>query len=152
MKLSIHGCRGSIATSSLTTQKYGGNTSCFEIRTESHQIIFDAGSGFQNIEFETAQTSFLLFSHFHHDHIQGLPFNSQLFDPNNEIIISSDLVDIEKLKKTLQKYFSPPYFPLDIISSLPNIKFLPFAEVQKKLQDNCSLNSCLLYTSPSPRD
>ena len=144
MKLSIHGCRGSIATSSLTTRKYGGNTSCFEIKTESHQIIFDAGSGFQNIEFETAQTSFLLFSHFHHDHIQGLPFNSQLFDPNNEIIISSDLVDIEKLKKTLQKYFSPPYFPLDIISSLPNIKFLPFAEVQKKLQDNCSLDSIKL--------
>ena len=108
MKLSIHGCRGSIATSSLTTQKYGGNTSCFEIKTESHQIIFDAGSGFQNIEFETAQTSFLLFSHFHHDHIQGLPFNSQLFDPNNEIIISSDLVDIEKLKTVSYTHLTLP--------------------------------------------
>jgi hypothetical protein len=49
MKLSIHGCRGSTATSSRSTQKYGGNTSCFEVSTDNHQIIFDAGSGFQNV-------------------------------------------------------------------------------------------------------
>ena len=95
MKLSIHGCRGSVPTSSGSTHKYGGNTSCFEIITENNQIIFDAGTGFKNVKFSKSRASFLLLSHFHHDHIQGLPFNPELFDPKNEIIISSGLCDIE---------------------------------------------------------
>ena len=144
MKLSIHGCRGSTATSSHATQKYGGNTSCFEVTTDNHQIIFDAGSGFKNIKFLKSRASFLFLSHFHHDHIQGMPFNPELFDPNNEIIISSSLCDIELVKPTIQKYFSPPYFPIDIVSSLSNIKFLPFNVVQEKLEKDISLDSMLL--------
>ena len=144
MKLSIHGCRGSTATSSHSTQKYGGNTSCFEVITDNHQIIFDAGSGFKNIKFLQTGTSFLFLSHFHHDHIQGLPFNPELFDPKNKIIISSDLHDIEIVKQTIQKYFSPPYFPIDLLSSLSNIKFLPFNKVQEKLKKDISLDSVLL--------
>jgi phosphoribosyl 1,2-cyclic phosphodiesterase len=141
MKLSIHGCRGSTATSSPITKKYGGNTSCFEIKTDSHQFIFDAGSGFQNIKFSKTQVTYLLLSHFHHDHIQGLSFNSQLFDPDNEIIISSDLFDVETVKVIVQKYFSPPYFPIDVISSLPNIKFLSLENIQKQLEADLSLDS-----------
>ena len=141
MKLSIHGCRGSIATSSHSTQKYGGNTSCFEVITDNHQIIFDAGSGFKNIKFSKSRVSFLFLSHFHHDHIQGLPFNPDLFDPKNEIIISSSLCDIELIKPTLQKYFSPPYFPIDVVSSLSNIKFLPFNVVQEELDKDINLHS-----------
>lgn len=144
MKLSIHGCRGSIATSSPSTRKYGGNTSCYEITTENHQIIFDAGSGFQKVNFSSDRTSYLLLSHFHHDHIQGLPFNSQLFDPKNEVVISSDLNDWEVAKKNVKMYFSPPYFPIDIVSSLPNVKFLPFKQVQEKLLECCNLDSIAL--------
>lgn len=144
MKLSIHGCRGSIATSSRYTQKYGGNTSCCEAITDNHQIIFDAGSGFQNVKFSKKRATFLLLSHFHHDHIHGLPFNPQLFDPKNEVIISSDLCEMENVKQTIQKYFSPPYFPIDILSSLSNIKFLPFIKVQEKLESDFSLSSIRL--------
>ncbi len=144
MKLSIHGCRGSTATSSRFTQKYGGNTSCFEITTDNHQIVFDAGSGFKNVKFSKSTASFLLLSHFHHDHIQGLPFNPELFDPQNEIIISSSLCDLELIKETIQKYFSPPFFPIDIVSLLSNIKFLPFNVVQDKLEKDISLDSMLL--------
>ena len=144
MKLSIHGCRGSAATSSPSTHKYGGNTSCFEVITGDDQIIFDAGSGFKNIKFSKSRASFLLISHFHHDHIQGLPFNPELFDPKNEIIISSDLCDIELVKQTIRKCFSPPYFPIDVVSLLSNIKFLPFKAVQEKLENVISLDSMLL--------
>ena len=121
MKLSIHGCRGSVPTSSGSIHKYGGNTSCFEIITENKQIIFDAGTGVKNVKFSKSRASFLLLSHFHHDHIQGLPFNPELFDPKNEIIISSGLCDIELVKQTNQKCFSPPYFPFDVVSLLSNI-------------------------------
>ena len=86
----------------------------------------------------------MFLSHFHHDHIQGLPFNPDLFDPKNEIIISSSLCDIELVKPTLQKYFSPPYFPIDVVSSLSNIKFLPFSVVQEKLERDISLDLIFL--------
>lgn len=145
MKLSIHGCRGSTTTSSRSTWKYGGNTSCFEVLTDNRQIIFDAGSGFKNVKFSKSTVSFLLLSHFHHDHIQGLPFNPELFDPKNEIIISSGLCDLELVKETIQKYFSPPYFPIDIVSLLSNIKFLPFNVVQEKLASDIILDSMLLH-------
>ena len=144
MKLTIHGCRGSTASSSPSTQKYGGHTSCFELTCENHQIIFDAGSGFQNVNFSKSNTSYLLLSHFHHDHIQGLPFNPQIFDPNNEIVISSDLLDLESVKKNVQTYFSPPYFPIDIVSTLSNIKFVPFSAVKEKVNEFFSLNSIAL--------
>ena len=144
MKLSIHGCRGSIANSSPSTQKYGGHTSCFEINCENQQIIFDAGSGFQNVNFSKENTSYLILSHFHHDHIQGLPFNPQIFNPHNEIVISSDLTDHETVKNNIQTYFSPPYFPIDIVSTLPNIKFVPFNTVKEKINEFCGLNSVAL--------
>jgi len=144
MKLSIHGCRGSIATSSPSTHKYGGHTSCFELICNNQQIIFDAGSGFQNVNFTKAHTSYLILSHFHHDHVQGLPFNPQIFDPNNEIVISSDLHDHETVKKIIQTYFSPPYFPIDILSALPNIKVAPFNDVKEKVDEFFSLNSIAL--------
>ena len=144
MKLSIHGCRGSIATSSPSTQRYGGNTTCFEISTDNHQIIFDAGSGFQNVKFSNQYASFLLLSHFHHDHLQGLPFNPQIFDQKNEIIISSDLCNIDIVEETIRRYFSPPYFPIDVVSLLPNIKFLPFNRVQEQLDTHFSLSSIKL--------
>ena len=52
MKLTIHGCRGSIAVSSKEFIKYGGYTSCYEVRAGNAQIILDAGTGFQNVGFQ----------------------------------------------------------------------------------------------------
>ena len=133
MKLITHGCRGSIPNSSSEMMKYGGNTTCFELILDKFQVFFDTGSGFQNAILNPNKEILIFFSHFHHDHIQGLPFNPELFDPKNEIIISSGLCDIELVKQTIQKCFSPPYFPFDVVSLLSNIKFLPFNAVQDKL-------------------
>ena len=79
MKLTVHGCRGSVPTPSPYTAKYGGHTTCFELRFNGYQIIFDTGSGFQNLILaDSTVEKLILYSHFHHDHIQGLPFNADL--------------------------------------------------------------------------
>ena len=93
MQVTAHGCRGSIPTASPDTMKYGGHTSCFELRFDGYQIVFDTGSGFQNLTLaDSAVKKLILYSHFHHDHIQGLPFNAGLFDRDQRITISSALV------------------------------------------------------------
>ena len=80
MKFTIHGVRGSVPTPDVRFLKYGGNTSCFEIETSNTQIFCDAGTGFRSAELlrDKKEVS-VFFTHFHHDHIQGFPFNPGLF-------------------------------------------------------------------------
>jgi phosphoribosyl 1,2-cyclic phosphodiesterase len=97
----------------------GGNTSCVEIETaQGDCIILDAGSGLRELSIslreraaaaESPRTFHILFSHFHWDHLQGLPFFSQAFDPRNTIIFYS----VEpNLREILNQQMRPPYFPV----------------------------------------
>lgn len=79
--LRFWGVRGSIPTPGLETNRYGGNTSCYELRIGGEIIIVDAGSGINPLgkalvkEFGTSPVSItLLNTHTHWDHIQGFPF------------------------------------------------------------------------------
>ena len=105
--------------------KYGGNTTCFELITDEFQIFFDTGSGFQNAILNPNKEILVLFSHFHHDHLQGLAFNKYLLKPETKTFISSALVDSEELNKIIRRYFSGVFFPLE---SLPEY-IQPFAEI-----------------------
>ena len=104
MELNIYGCRGSIPSSSPNTVRYGGNTSCYEILVHNKQIILDTGSGFRNLRLQTDRSKIILYSHWHHDHIQGLPFNSDLFIKENSVTICSALATKRPFRNTLQTY------------------------------------------------
>jgi phosphoribosyl 1,2-cyclic phosphodiesterase len=79
MKVKFWGVRGSIASPGPATVRYGGNTTCIEIRTDNNElIIVDAGTGIfplsQSLLKELPIAANVLISHSHWDHIQGLPF------------------------------------------------------------------------------
>lgn len=79
MKVKFWGVRGSIASPGPSTVRYGGNTTCIEIRTDSNElIVLDAGTGIfplsQSLLGELPVTANVLITHSHWDHIQGLPF------------------------------------------------------------------------------
>ena len=112
MKFKIHGVRGSVPTPGIEFTKYGGNTSCFEIETDKVQVFCDAGTGFRSAKLLREQKDILLFfTHFHHDHIQGFPFNPDLFSKGRQITVSSALCDEKKLRSVLESYFSGCFFP-----------------------------------------
>src|SRR5690242_19295808 len=80
LHLKFWGVRGSIPTPGPTTVRYGGNTSCIEVRAEGQIIILDAGTGLRSLgrqlltEFDNSPMELtLLLTHTHWDHIQGLP-------------------------------------------------------------------------------
>ncbi|MDR4498954.1 MAG: MBL fold metallo-hydrolase [Candidatus Scalindua sp.] len=110
------GVRGSIATPGKDTVKYGGNTSCVEVRCGNEIIILDAGTGIRELGnkllMEKPQHINILFSHFHYDHIEGFPFFSPIFNRN----FSVTLIGKPKLEGTLEQLFGTqlmfPYFPL----------------------------------------
>ena len=91
MQITFHGVRGSVPVSGPKFSKYGGHTSCLEVCTNDVQLIIDAGSGFQNVKLLEDRPLLLVFSHFHHDHIQGLAFNPDLLRQKREIFLASAL-------------------------------------------------------------
>ena len=131
MKLITHGCRGSIPNPSKEMLRYGGNTTCFELNMDDFQIFFDTGSGFQNAVLDSNKQILIFFSHFHHDHLQGLAFSKYLLKPETKTFICSSLVNAEKLNKIIRRYFSGDFFPLDLFENLDNVTFSNFIDVQK---------------------
>ena len=94
----------------------GGNTPCIEVRTKDDQcLIFDAGTGIiplsrQLFKEEYPSSVFhLFFSHFHYDHIQGLPFFSQAYLPETELHFYNPEEDLASI---LRNHMQHPFFPI----------------------------------------
>ena len=116
--LRFWGVRGSLPTPGPSTVKYGGNTSCVELRyPNGRRVIFDAGSGIRGLgadiarrgEFLKAQ---LFLSHFHWDHIQGLPFFAPAYVPGNELQILGPRHPNQSLRQIIAGQMNNVYFPV----------------------------------------
>ena len=111
------GVRGSIPVPGPHTVKYGGNTSCMELRSdEGDWLIFDAGSGLRvlgdTLDFSKKHAIHILISHPHWDHINGFPFFTPIYIPGNTIDIygpSTHEMTIEDIINGQMKY---SYFPV----------------------------------------
>ena len=144
MKLITHGCRGSIPNPSKEMLRYGGNTTCFELNMDDFQVFFDTGSGFQNAVLDNNKQIIIVFSHFHHDHLQGLAFNKYLIKAEKKICICSALVNAGKLNKIIRRYFSGDFFPLDLFENLDNVTFSNFIDVQTMLSGEFKIETIRL--------
>jgi phosphoribosyl 1,2-cyclic phosphodiesterase len=119
--LRFWGTRGSIPTPGPRTQRYGGNTPCVELRLGDRIVIIDAGSGIRELgralmkEFQAAPMSAdILISHTHWDHIQGLPFFTPIYLPNNRFVIRGAHGTTESFANVLHGQMSHQYFPVDM--------------------------------------
>jgi phosphoribosyl 1,2-cyclic phosphodiesterase len=118
-RLKFWGTRGSISVPGPGTLRYGGNTTCVEIRADDEIIVLDAGSGIRPLgialenEFRTEPIKLsLLVTHAHWDHIQGLPFFAPAYDKKNEIRVRGyDGVDTS-FGKIMAEPMKAPFFPI----------------------------------------
>ncbi len=105
-----------MASPGADTARYGGNTSCVEIRDDlGHIVILDAGSGIRPLGRTLApdiERIDLLLTHLHLDHILGLGFFGPLQNPRAEVHIWGPASTSLSLEKRLKRYLSPPYYPL----------------------------------------
>ena len=114
LDLTFWGVRGSVPTPVAANLGFGGNTACLTIRYDDQPLlIFDAGSGIRTLGNTLTDASVHLFlTHFHWDHIQGLPYFVPIYDPNRSITVHSS-VDPTDLERILSAQMKPPYYPVE---------------------------------------
>lgn len=113
MRLRFWGVRGSAAAPGPATVEFGGNTSCMEFETSSGElVVFDGGTGIRELGLKRhARRIHLFLTHFHWDHIQGIPFFMPLYDAANHVTIYSSGFSAP-LEASLAGLMAEPYFPV----------------------------------------
>jgi phosphoribosyl 1,2-cyclic phosphodiesterase len=129
--LTFWGVRGSVPTPRRDNLGYGGNTSCLEIRSADHEIaIFDAGTGIRNLGEALLRQSqgrglklHVFLTHYHWDHIQGLPLFAPLYQAENEIIFHAS-ERLGSIQEHLRGQMNAPYFPVKFEDIPARIRFV----------------------------
>ncbi len=133
-KLSFWGVRGSTPTVDPATWRYGGNTPCLElVAPDGTKFILDCGTGLRVLGSRwaadggaTSPTTHIFVTHYHWDHIQGLPFFSPLYDEKNQFqfySFRSKFLGPDSLRQVFETQMALPYFPVDFSAMNARRKF-----------------------------
>jgi phosphoribosyl 1,2-cyclic phosphodiesterase len=124
-KLSFWGVRGSTPTVDRATWRYGGNTPCLElVAPDGSRFILDCGTGLRVLGNRWAETygtgslaAHIFVTHYHWDHIQGIPFFAPLYAQQNRFhfySFRSEFLGRDSLKQVFETQMAHPYFPVDL--------------------------------------
>lgn len=137
MRVQFWGTRGSLPKPGPTTLRYGGNTSCVEVRTaDGTLVVLDCGTGAHGLGVALAAAAeqpvrgHLLITHTHWDHIQGFPFFAPLFVRGNELDIYAPGGLGQQLEVTLAGQMEYTYFPITLAQCGAAIRFHDLSEGQ----------------------
>jgi phosphoribosyl 1,2-cyclic phosphodiesterase len=119
MKVRIWGCRGSLTTSGRGVVRYGGYTTCVEVRLDDGTLlVIDSGSGIHNLgramlrEPDLTEV-YLLLTHSHWDHLTGFPFFTPAYLERYRIHVRGGPDAKSSLSNYLRHQMDPPYFPVE---------------------------------------
>jgi len=122
------GVRGSIPSPGKGTVRYGGNTSCVEMRIDGHHLIFDGGTGLRvlgkSLMKESPLEACLFFTHSHWDRIQGFPFFPPAFLPENHLhIYGASASTGASMKQRLGDQMLHQHFPFPMQAMQSQLQF-----------------------------
>jgi phosphoribosyl 1,2-cyclic phosphodiesterase len=139
MRVRFWGVRGSLPVPGAKTERYGGNTSCVELRSAAGtRVVVDAGTGIRKLGKELAADAeagraevHLLISHTHWDHIQGLPYFAPLYQRGNKLDVYARKRDDLHLRAVFASQTDDPYFPVPFEQTEAEIGFRELADEAK---------------------
>ncbi len=142
MQIRFWGTRGSIAKPGQSTVRYGGNTSCVELRTDSGTlVVLDCGTGAHELgrrlvsQHNAATRGHILISHTHWDHIQGIPFFEPFFQPGGEWDIYGPKGLLQSIRETLAGQMEHNYFPISVEKFGATIRYHDLVEGSFNIDD-----------------
>ncbi len=119
--LGFWGVRGSTPTVDRANWRYGGNTPCLElVAPDKTRFILDCGTGLRtlgNRRVSTPMDAHVFVTHYHWDHIQGIPFFAPLYSAQHSFhfySFRSEHLGRQSLKRVLEAQMAQPYFPVDV--------------------------------------
>jgi len=129
------GVRGSIASPDPSTARYGGNTSCIEVRCGTRLLLLDAGTGLRYLGTRLLAAApldaDLLLTHTHFDHVCGLPFFKPFFQPQNRFRLWAGHLGADlTLLRVLREFMMAPLFPVPPEVFRAQIEYRDFAAGQ----------------------
>src|SRR5438034_1312496 len=149
-RIKFWGTRGSIGVPGVGTVRYGGNTTCVEVRADGEIIVLDAGSGIRPLG-STLRREFgakpiklsLLITHAHWDHVQDLPFFSPVYAKKNQMRVLGDNGIETSFSEILAEPMKAAFFPVAMRES-------PSRSINGTL-DGDTVRSQVSFRSPSTR-
>jgi phosphoribosyl 1,2-cyclic phosphodiesterase len=113
------GSRGSISVSGKEFLKYGGGTTCLEVRSRSGDVIaIDAGTGIRSLGYDLEARKVkkidMLFTHAHWDHLVGFPFFVPLYHRDVAVTIWGDTFGLPSFRHVIEGLMRQPYFPIQL--------------------------------------
>jgi len=141
MKIKFYGVRGSLPVCGKEFERYGGSTTCIKIYRENANriVIFDAGTGIRTLGKEIIDSGLsqniinIFFSHFHLDHIQGLPFFAPAYNKEQRlgILAMGRRGKIKNLKEIFSRQMQAEYFPIGLDMMGATFEFFAYGETEK---------------------
>ena len=153
MRVKFWGVRGSTPTPQAENMRYGGNTSCVEVRVGEQLYIFDCGTGFRVLgqqlrdefgEKKLPLSAHVFISHFHWDHIQGIPFFRPLYDRADSQFIFHCSSRTRSLKQVMDEQMASPYFPVNLSQMQAQQKFYDIDIGRLNLEDGVQIQTSWL--------
>jgi diguanylate cyclase (GGDEF)-like protein len=150
------GTRGSIASPGEHTARYGGNTSCVEVRApDGTVIVLDCGTGARELGLHLVRTLpspmrlHLFIGHTHWDHIQGFPFFVPAFLPGSELNVYAPLGFQQSLEEAMAGQMEYSYFPVKLRDLRSRIHFTELEEGFFRVGDVLVETQYLNHTAPT---
>ncbi|MGH9736999.1 MAG: MBL fold metallo-hydrolase [Candidatus Acidiferrales bacterium] len=161
-KLVFWGVRGSTPTIERDSCRYGGNTPCLELTApDGVRFVLDCGTGLRMLgnrlraannrwgegQSEAGIDAHILVTHYHWDHIQGIPFFQPFFESQNRFhfySFQSKFLGRNSLRQVIEAQLASPYFPVDVSSMRASRSFREVAGGDKWTVENTHVTAAWL--------